>query len=589
MIPSSVIDDIKFRCDIESVVSSYVTLKRTGVNLKGLCPFHSEKTPSFTVYPGTQSYYCFGCGAAGEVITFIMKEENLDYRNAVEFLAKRAGIALPDFDDGDVRPKGPGRTRILQMNLEAAKYYRSMLWDERIGAPGRQYLAERQLSMGAVKRFGLGYSPRDGGSMLRHLKDLGFTGEEIKTGYFAGENERGYYDYFRGRVMFPIIDVQGNVIAFGGRVLDDSKPKYLNTSDTPAFRKTKNLFALNYARNTDAGYFILCEGYMDVITLHDAGFGMAVASLGTAFTEEQARIIKKYVPKVILSYDSDEAGQKAANRAIGILEKVGVEPKILRMSGAKDPDEFIKKYGADRFRSLIEGSSGKFEFMMDGVKARHALDDPAERVKALDEVSSYLAGIWSNVERDIDTERAAKAFSVDPKSLAADVASKRRKNAKDADRKRTGELIRVTAGTGDRVNPDFARAPKAARLEEAVLGMLLLHPDYLSREPGGERAREEDFVTGLGRRLFAFIRDNAAGSAFQFGLLNEAFTADEVARAARMQTERAELSVNDGKSYDTYVLALREEAAKRQPEEDSLEAVLKRRRAADGSDQYIQE
>lgn len=589
MIPSSVIDDIKFRCDIESVVSSYVTLKRTGVNLKGLCPFHSEKTPSFTVYPGTQSYYCFGCGAAGDVITFIMKEENLDYRNALEFLAKRAGIALPDFDEGDVRPKGPGRARILQMNLEAAKYYRGMLWDDKIGAPGRQYLTERQLSMGAVKRFGLGYSPRDGGSMLRHLKDLGFTGEEIKTGYFAGENERGYYDYFRGRVMFPIIDVQGNVIAFGGRVLDDSKPKYLNTSDTPAFRKTKNLFALNYAKNTDAGYFILCEGYMDVITLHDAGFGMAVASLGTAFTEEQARIIKKYVPKVILSYDSDEAGQKAANRAIGILEKAGVEPKILRMSGAKDPDEFIKKYGADRFRSLIEGSSGKFEFMMDGVKARHALDDPAERVKALDEVSTYLAGIWSNVERDIDTERAAKAFSVDPKSLAADVASKRRKNAKDADRKRTGELIRITAGTGDRVNPDFARAPKAARLEEAVLGMLLLHPDYLTREPGGERTKEEDFVTSLGKRLFVFLRDNAVGSAFQFGLLNGAFTAEEVARAARMQTERAELSVNDGKSFDTYVQALREEAAKRQPEEDSLEAVLKRRRAADGSDQYIQE
>ncbi len=586
MIPSSVIDDIKFRCDIESVVSSYVTLKRTGVNLKGLCPFHSEKTPSFTVYPGTQSYYCFGCGAAGDVITFVMKEENLDYRNALEFLARRAGIALPDFDDGDLRPKGPGRTRILQMNLEAAKYYRQMLWDERIGGPGRQYLTERKLSMAAVKRFGLGYSPRDGGSMLRHLKDLGFSEEEIQTGYFAGKNDRGYYDYFRGRVMFPIIDVQGNVIAFGGRVLDDSKPKYLNTSDTPAFRKTKNLFALNYARNTDAGYFILCEGYMDVITLHDAGFGMAVASLGTAFTEEQARIIKKYVPKVILSYDSDEAGQKAANRAIGILEKVGVEPKVLRMSGAKDPDEFIKKFGPDRFRSLIEGSAGKFEFMMDGVKARHNLEDPADRVRALEEVSSYLAGIWSNVERDIDTDRAAKAFSVDPKSLAADVASKRKKNAREAGKKRAGELIRITAGTGDRVNPDFARAPRAARLEEAVLGMLLLHPDYLTRDPGGRPASEEDFVTSLGRRLFCFLRDNAVGSAFQFGLLNGEFTPDEVARAARMQTERSELSVNDGKSYDTYLLALRDEASRQSPEEDTLEAVLARKRAADAKSDY---
>ena len=455
-----------------------------------------------------------------------------------------------------------------------------MLFDEKTGGPGREYLTKRSLSMAAIKRFGLGYSPRDGGSMLNHLRSLGFKNEEIQTAYFAGKNDRGYYDYFRGRVMFPIIDVSGNVIAFGGRVLDDSKPKYLNTSDTPAFKKTKNLFALNYAKNANAGYFILCEGYMDVITLHDAGFGMAVASLGTAFTEEQARIIKKYVPKVVLSYDNDEAGQKAANRAIGILEKVGIEPKILRMSGAKDPDEYIKKYGADKFRSLIEDSSGKFDFALDGIKAKYDTAIPAEKVKALAEVTAYIAGIYSSVERDIYTERAAKEFGIDPKSLKNDVESKRKRNAYDYDKKRRGELIRITSGTGDRVNPDFAKQPKAARIEESVLGMIFLHPDYLTREPDGRRLKESDFVTELGKKLFAFVAENSEDGAFQFGLLNEAFTPDEVARAAKMLTERVELSVNDGESFDTYVRALREEAAKASGTGDSLEDVITRRRSA---------
>ena len=364
MIPASVIEDLRYRCDIESVISSYVSLKRAGSNLKGLCPFHSEKTPSFTVYPETQSFYCFGCGAGGDVINFVMRTENLDYRAAIETLAKRAGITLPD--DGEYqRSDGVTRTRVLQMNLEAAKFYRKMLFDDNMGAAGRRYFVDRGLSMMAIKRFGLGYSPPSGNQMLKHLTSLGFKPDEIQTAYFAGKSERGYYDYFRGRVMFPIIDVSGNVIAFGGRVLDDTKPKYLNTSDTPAFKKSRNLFALNYAKNTDAGYFILCEGYMDVIALHDAGFGMAIATLGTALTDEQARTIKKYTGKVIISYDSDEAGQKATARAIDLLEKAGLETKVLHMEGAKDPDEYIKRYGREKFRALIEESRSKFDYVLE--------------------------------------------------------------------------------------------------------------------------------------------------------------------------------------------------------------------------------
>lgn len=578
MIPASVIEDIRYRCDIESVISSYVTLKRAGSNLKGLCPFHSEKTPSFTVYPGTQSYYCFGCGAGGDVINFVMRTENLDYVAAVETLAKRAGITLPDFDSNSGRPDGVSRSRVLQMNLEAAKFYRQMLFNDSIGGPGRKYFTDRGLSMAAIKRFGLGYSPPSGGSMLKHLRSLGFNEEEIRTAYFAGKNERGYYDYFRGRVMFPIIDVSGNVVAFGGRVLDDSKPKYLNTSDTPAFKKSKNMFALNYAKNSDAGYFILCEGYMDVITLHDAGFGMAVATLGTAITAEQARMMKKYTDRVVISYDSDEAGQKAANRAITLLEEAGIDAKVLRMQGAKDPDEYIKKYGADKFRDLIEASRGKFEFMLDGIKGKYDISISDAKIKAVSEVCSYIAGIDSSVERDIYIDKASREFSVDIKSIKADVEAKRKKRNYENSKKRKGELIRITSGIGDRVNPDFAKQPKGARIEEAVLGMLFIRSEYFEREVDGKSLCEADFVTSLGKRLYSFADEQYLNGGFNLGMLNESFTPDEVSRVHKMIADRNELSGNDEKSFDIYVRSMREESTSAASGELSLEDILKRKR-----------
>jgi len=580
LIPANIIDDIRYRNDIESVISSYVTLKRAGSNLKGLCPFHSEKTPSFTVYPGTQSFYCFGCGAGGDVINFIMRTENVDYVSAIEILAKRAGIALPDFDSGNYRQDGVSRSRVLQMNLEAAKFYRQMLFDERTGGPGRQYFLDRGLSMAAIKRFGLGYSPPSGSMMLRHLQSLGFKPDEIQTAYFAGKNDRGYYDYFRGRVMFPIIDVSGNVIAFGGRVLDDSKPKYLNTSDTPAFKKSRNLFALNYAKNSDAGYLILCEGYMDVIALHDAGFGMAVATLGTAITSEQARVMKKYTERVVISYDSDEAGQKAANRAIAILEEAGIEAKVLKMSGAKDPDEYIRKFGADGFRRLIEESRGKFEFKLDEINSKYNLENPPEKIKAAGEICSFIAGIHSSVERDIYIGRTAEKFGLERTSIKNDVEAKRRRNAWEHDKKRRGELIRITSGIGDPVNPDFAKQPRAARLEEDILGMVLIRPEYLNRPTDGRILETDELVTELGKRIHAFIREQSGEGGFSVSMLNESFTMDEVSRVSRMIAERSELSVNDEISFDTYVRALREENAKSSDGKNlSLEEFLAKKRS----------
>ncbi len=578
MIPSSVIEDIRARCDIETIIQSYVTLRKTGTNEKGLCPFHSERTPSFTVYPATQSFYCFGCGAGGDVITFIMKIENLDYRGAVEFLAEKAGIALPAWDGGELVKEGVSRKRILEMNLEAARFYRSMLFDEKIGAPGREYFFEKRgLSPATIRHFGLGYAPPYGSMTLQYMKSRGFTEEELREGYFCGKNERGYYDYFRGRVMYPIIDVSGNVIAFGGRVLGDEKPKYLNTSDTPAFKKSRNLFALNYAKNHCENGFILCEGYMDVIALHAAGFENAVAGLGTAFGDEQARILKKYSDSVTLCYDSDEAGQKATARTIPILEKAGLTVRMLRLPEGKDPDEFIKKNGADAFRAVIEGSRSKFDYILESVRGKYTLDDTEEKLRAIGEVCRYIAGVYSQVERDLYIARAAQAFSVDPKSVRGDVEAQRRRNNRANDKKRREELIRVTAGLSDRVNPDYAKQPRAARMEEEVLGMLLLHPEYMTLAERESLLNEEMFPTALGKRIYTWMKARLPEEPVSISYMGEDFTPEEIGRAAKMLAGRSELAGNDEKTFRTYAASLRE-SARENSADASLEDIIHRKR-----------
>ena len=572
------IEDIRARCDIETIIQSYVTLRKTGTNEKGLCPFHSERTPSFTVYPATQSFYCFGCGAGGDVITFIMKIENLDYRGAVEFLAEKAGIALPAWDGSELVKEGVSRKRILEMNLEAARFYRSMLFDEKIGAPGREYFFEKRgLSPATIRHFGLGYAPPYGSMTLQYMKSRGFTEEELREGYFCGKNERGYYDYFRGRVMYPIIDVSGNVIAFGGRVLGDEKPKYLNTSDTPAFKKSRNLFALNYAKNHCENGFILCEGYMDVIALHAAGFENAVAGLGTAFGDEQARILKKYSDSVTLCYDSDEAGQKATARTIPILEKAGLTVRMLRLPEGKDPDEFIKKNGADAFRAVIEGSRSKFDYILESVRGKYTLDDTEEKLRAIGEVCRYIAGVYSQVERDLYIARAAQAFSVDPKSVRGDVEAQRRRNNRANDKKRREELIRVTAGLSDRVNPDYAKQPRAARMEEEVLGMLLLHPEYMTLAERESLLNEEMFPTTLGKRIYTWMKARLPEEPVAISYMGEDFTPEEIGRAAKMLADRSELAGNDEKTFRTYAASLRE-SARENSADASLEDIIHRKR-----------
>lgn len=576
MIPNSIIEDIRYRCDIEDVISSYISLKHAGSNLKGLCPFHSEKTPSFVVYKDTQSFYCFGCGAGGDVISFIMRQENLDYVSAIEFLAKRAGITLPEFDTSSRANEGVGRARILQMNTDAAKFFRQMLFDENVGAPARQYLVgKRALESSVVKHFGLGYAPLGWNNLRDHLRSLGYSYEEMAAANLCNKGERGYYDSFRGRVMFPIIDVSGNIVAFGGRVLDDSKPKYLNSAETPAFRKNKNLFALNFAKNSGEDTLIICEGYMDVIAMHAAGFTNAVATLGTAITSEHARIIKRYVSKAVLAYDGDEAGRKAADRAIKLLSEAGVETRILVMRDAKDPDEFIKKFGREAFRRLIDESRSRFDYIIETVVSKLNLGNADEKIKAAGELCREIASVYSKVERDIYIQKTADALGLDPNSVRHDVNKQIGKNASYEKKRQTEELIRVTSGISDRVNPDYAKKPKVGRLEEEILGILMLHPEYLSLPVGTSPLCEDDFFTGLGRRLFAFIKNKTELDGFSVGALPEEFANDEVSRAVSMQTARRDLT-NDAEAYKAYASSLRHEKSK--SSDMSLEDLIKNKR-----------
>ena len=549
MIPRETIDEIRSRCDIEEIVGHYVTLKRAGSNYSGLCPFHSEKSPSFTVFPASQSFYCFGCGAGGDVITFIRREENLDYVEAIEFLGKRVGVEIPRDSREQQSRGGMTRQRVFDMNLAAAKFFRQCLFDPALGGEGMKYLAgERGLSGAVIKRFGLGFAPNSFGVLQKHMHSLGFTDEELIEGFLCGKSQKTgrAYDYFRNRVIFPIIDTSGNVIAFGGRVMDDSKPKYLNSSDTPGFKKSRNLFALNYAKNHCAEQMILCEGYMDVIALHAAGFENAVATLGTAITQEQARMLAKYTKKVIISYDSDGAGQNAATRAMRLLDEVGLEVRVLQMNGAKDPDEYIKKFGPDRFRKLLTDSRTGFEFRLAAILSRHDINDGSEKLRAASEICDMIAGVWSGVEREVYIASAAQRLGLTVEGMTSDVNRIRQKKIKEYRQKETTEAQASVRNYGDRINPDAARNIQAASAEETILGLLLMYDEYRSIILRGELAlSEEDFVTEFSRRVFAAIMEQQrADGGFLFEMLGQSFTTEEMGRLTRMEQKRRSLTEN---------------------------------------------
>ena len=578
-IPREIIEEIIYRTDIEQLVGSYVSLKRTGSNLSGLCPFHSEKTPSFTVTPAKKMFYCFGCGAGGNAITFVRKAENLDFVQAVEFLAARAGITIPR--DDNYKREEISRNRIYDMNKEAAKFFRACLYDERYGNEAMAYLKEkRRLSDAVIKHFGLGFSPNDFGLLTKHMQSLGYTEEELTKGFLCGKSQKNgrLYDYFRNRVMFPIIDVSGNVIGFGGRVMDDSKPKYLNTSDTPGFKKSKNLFALNYAKNYCEKQLLLCEGYMDVIAMHAAGFQNAVATLGTALTSEQARLMTKYTQKVVVCYDSDEAGQRAADRSIKILGEVGLDVRILKMQGAKDPDEYIKTHGADRLKLALDESRTWFDFKLGGVLAKYDLSAAGDRVKASHEICSIIAGVHSPVEREIYVTHVAPLLGLTVEVLKNSVEREIKKRRTEEENKELQNIKLTVRNYGDRVNPDAAKNVSANAAEEAILGMLLMYDEH--REAVKKKKIEldaDDFFTALGKRIFEKAMElHSSDEGFSLEMMEEAFSADEMGRIQKLIKMREALADNGTKVLASNAVALKE--SKTKAEGGGLEAVLKAKR-----------
>ena len=409
--PEELVEEVRTRNDIVDVISGYVKLQRKGSSYFGLCPFHNEKSPSFSVSPGKQMYYCFGCGAGGNVLTFIMEYENYSFPEALKLLADRAGVNLPEQEySKEERRQQDLRTAILEVNKTAAKYYYYQLRTE-AGKPGMDYLKNRQLSEETMQRFGLGYAGKYSDGLYRYLKQKGVSDELLRqSGLMNVDEKRGMYDKFWNRVIFPIMDVNNRVIGFGGRVMGDGKPKYLNSPETKVFDKSRNLYGLNVARTSRKKYIIVCEGYMDVISMHQAGFTNSVASLGTALTSQHASLLKRYTQEVILSYDSDEAGIKAALRAIPLLKEAGLTARVLRMAPYKDPDEFIKTLGTEAFQERIDQAQNSFLFEVSILETGYDMKDPESKTLFFREVSKKIAGFEMEVERENYIEAIAQRY-----------------------------------------------------------------------------------------------------------------------------------------------------------------------------------
>ena len=551
-LPESFMQQLKSRSDITDVVSSYVNLKRRGKNMVGLCPFHNEKTGSFNLYPENGSFYCFGCGAGGDVITFIRRIENLDYIEAVKFLAQRAGLQVPEqgVDDSMSRL----RQRVLEINRETARFFAASLLKPE-GKPGLDYFTRRRLPMPIIRRFGLGWAPESRFALVNHLRAKGYSESEMIQANVAVQTRSGRaMDRFHSRAMFPIIDLRGNVVAFGGRILTDEKPKYINTSDTPVYHKSSGLFAMNFAKNAlDNGRLILAEGYMDVISLHKAGFENAIASLGTALTAEQARIMARYAKEVIICYDSDEAGQKAAQRAIPILRGAGLLVRVMTVPGNKDPDEFINAYGEDgpaRFRKLIESSGNDVEYRLEKLRRNFDLDSGDGKVQYLMEAVGVLAKLDNDIERDVYIGKLSQEVGVDKNAIASQVRRGMRQEYRAQEKRQQRETTETLSARRDEVNPEKRRHLRAANAEEQLIACLFAHSDLAPMLQN--RMPPEKFVTGFNRRLYASllgkIINGETPNAPGIGDFSADFTPDEMGRIAKIISESGSTSPTDAET-----------------------------------------
>jgi len=495
--------EIKYRNDIESVISQYVNLKRRGKNLVGLCPFHNEKTPSFTVYPENGSYYCFGCGQGGDVITFVSQIEKLDYVEAVKLLADRSGITIPE--SGYDNSMQELKTRILDINRETARFYYSYLMSPG-GKWALDYLHGRGLTDATIKRFGLGAAPDNWDMLIKHLKSKGFSIPDMLQANVISQSSRGsYFDRFRNRVMFPIFNLRGNVIAFSGRARpDDPKAtgKYVNTQDTPVYKKSQHLFALNFAKNDCADRIILVEGNMDVISLHQAGFPNTVAALGTAFGAEQVKLLSRYTKEVVITMDADEAGQKAVLRTINELKDSGMSIRVLVIPDGKDPDEYIRKNGAAKFKMLLDKTVSDIEYKLLVSSKNIDVSSDNGRLQYLKKAAENLATVRDRLTVDLYAGRLAEKYGVSKTALLAQIEDLKKKNVRVEQKKEFDRIVTPRYESTD-INPDRRRFPKAAKAEESLIAILLSHPDLYASVK--ERIKAEDMLTALNKRVYAAI------------------------------------------------------------------------------------
>ena len=479
--PPSFIDEVVARNPIEDVVGQYVNLKRSGANLFGLCPFHGEKTPSFSVAPDKGIYYCFGCHKGGGVINFQMEIEGLSYGDAVRALAKRAGLEVPE--DPQFQSRYKQQERLWALSKEAARYFHSKLYAQE-GTEGLSYAQKRGMPKSTLTKFGIGFAPNSWNGLVDAMKAKGYTDQELKDAGLVSEKNGRIYDRFRNRLMFPIIDVRGNVIGFGGRVMDDSTPKYLNSPETIIFNKRKNLFALNLAKKSKLGYLILVEGYMDAVALHQYGFDCAVASLGTSLTQEHAVLLSRYTEQVVLIYDGDEAGQNATRRAIPMLEAAGIQVKVLRMHDAKDPDEYLKKYGADKFKVLLEEASNRVEYQLGAIARKYHLNDDEERIQFLREAADLVASLPSPVQREVYGGRAAETAKVTPEAMKLEVDRARKRRENREKKQEEQKMLSPAQNLQPKSRTIRYDDIRSAMAEEVILANIFKQPSLLDQVGG---------------------------------------------------------------------------------------------------------
>ncbi len=552
---------------VENVIGDYVDLRRRGRNLVGLCPFHNEKTPSFTVYPETSSFYCFGCGAGGDVVSFIRSIENLDYLDAVKLLADRAGLKMPEDNYNDTISEL--RRNVYSANREAARFFHKTLFTPE-GKPQLDYLLRRGLSVETIKHFGLGAAPDDWHALENHLMAKGFKRLDLVAANLVRVSEKNgkkfYYDAFRAKVMFPVIDLRGNVVAFGGRVLDNSKPKYINTSDTLVYKKSNELFALNFAKNGNDRKIILCEGYMDVIALHAAGFTSAVAGLGTALTPEQVSLISRYADEVSLCYDSDEAGQKAVKAALNLFSHTGIKVKVIRLKGGKDPDEIIRVHGREAFNKLLTGADNDTEYKISVIRDKYDTSTEDGKISFLREVSSLLA-FSDSLERDVYALKLADELNVSKDAILQQIKENRIRAQKKKEKSQFTDAQKRASEMEKKVDPQRVKNMRAAKAEDTILISLLNNGSFYKNL--SERLTKELFVTPVNKDIFSVVSSCLEkGESIDISNLSQYLTNEQISAVARLLTRQSMVS-NTLKECEDCILVLEDEKKKREYEAPS--------------------